>query len=261
MKLVDIHKKLFAVPDCWNELTGPQLVQVMEVFENPGELDEARLKLLQIITGMKRWRMKLVPPAALMDVIYLGDFIITENTLTKNLLPQYKSFYGPADDFGNLLMCEFTYAEDYFLRWKQGEEKDESLLNALVAVLYRKAKKNYDKKKNEEGDVREKFNEHVCNYHAKHTVKNWPLQTRKAITHWYDGCRSKLSKDYPDVFSGSGGEPAKYGLVSMMLNVAEKGTFGDFDKVEQKPVRLVMVQLDEMVQEAKKMEQQMKNVK
>jgi hypothetical protein len=256
-----LNKKYYSVPTKWNELTAKQLVKIISIFEKPGEVTEARMKLLQIITGISMWRWIFVSADELNDALYLTDFLIGENSLTKNHLSNYKGFAGPADDFENLLMCEFAYTEDYFLRYRaafplQGEPKGAGvdLLNQLVAVLYRKTKRGYNKAINKDGDARAEFNEYVCKYHAKRSIASWPLNVKLAIAHWYDGCRTKLVNDYAEVFSGGEGEPAKYGLVSIMRNVAEKGVHGNFKDVEKLHVRMVMLELDEMMSEARKLQ-------
>jgi hypothetical protein len=102
------------------------------------------------------WRWLFISADELNDALYLTDFLIGENSLTTNHLLKYKGFAGPADDFENLLMSEFAYTEDYFLRWRalavlplQGEPEGAGagveLLNQLVAVLYRKIKRGYNK--------------------------------------------------------------------------------------------------------------------
>lgn len=250
MIVTNINSKWYKCPAEWNDLTGKQLVKVVTVFENPGEVIEAQLKLLKIITGMNLWQWIRSAVDDLADRFHLIDFLIKENGLTKNLLPKYKGFAGPADDFQNLSMSEFVYSEDFYLRWKEDESKTE-LLDQLVAVLYRKQKPGYDEEMNEDGDVRLKFNEYVCKYHGLRSIKRWPLNVKKAIAYWYDGCRKKLVNDFSEIFTGSGGEPAKYGLLSIMTSVAEKGTFGPLEKVEGQYVRLVLMKLDEMMMEAK----------
>ena len=65
-----------------------------------------------------------------------------------------------------------------------------------------------------------------------------------------------MIKDFPEIFNGGGGEPARWGLISMMRNVAQRGVHGHFDAVEQNPVRMIKMALDDMVPEHKAMHQQ-----
>jgi hypothetical protein len=251
---VFIHKKYRSVPTTWNELTGKQLVQVIEVFDMDEELMPARLKLLKILSGLSWWQWVFADADELNDSLHLVDFLIKENALTKNVLPIYKGFAGPSDNFENLLMEEYVYSEAFFEKYA-AEPSNVEALDDLIAILYRPRKKGYDTALNSKGDVRLPFNEFECRHYAQQEVAFWPLKVKRSILHWYEGCRGQLAADYPDVFSGSGeGDPAKYGMVSVMRNVAEKGIHGNFKDVEKLPVRMVMLELDEMMTEAKNIE-------
>ncbi|RYZ62350.1 MAG: hypothetical protein EOO14_02530 [Chitinophagaceae bacterium] len=255
MTTIQLNKKTYSVPTTWNELTAKQVVKVVDLLSRETDVHEGYLRLLKILTGMSWWRFINTKAERFADFFYLVEFLVKENTLTKNLLPKYRGFVGAADDFENLLMCEFAYTEDFFLRWKE-DETNETLLNQLVAVLYRKPKRFYNERTNKDGDARQPFNEYLSRYHAGAAIGSWPLKTKRAIAVWYDGCRTKMMKDFPNVFNGSGGEPAKYGLVSIMRNVAEKGVHGNFKEVEKLHVRMVMLELDEMMTEVQKIKQQ-----
>lgn len=251
-----IHNKWRSVPDKWNDLTVKQLVQVLSVFGNTDDVVQAKLKLLKIITGLNWWQWVNASADELNDRLHLVDFLIKENTLTRNLLPSYRGFAGPADDFENLVMSEFVYTEAFFQQ-KADNYADVEALDNLISILYRKKKKGYDSDRNQDGDIREPFNEFVCKHYAKDEVCFWPLKVKECIFFWYEGCRSKLAADFPEVFAGGEGDPAKYGLVSIMRNVAEKGVHGKFEDVERKPVRLIMLELDEMMTEAKNLKDSM----
>lgn len=248
-----VNKKWCSVPTNWNELTAKQLVAIVNVFESAGDVYDVRVKLLMKITGMGTLQWIFCKAAEINELLYLTDFLIKENTLTNNPLASYDDFAGPGSDFENLLMCEFVYTENFFLKWKEGEGNLE-LLDQLVAVLYRKKKRGYNESINKDGDVRISFNENECRYYARKKIKRWPLSVKKAIAFWYDGCRQKMIDDFPDVFTG-GGEPAKYGLLECMYDVAKEGAFGVFNEVEKLPVRMVMVSLDKEIRDAQKLKQ------
>lgn len=254
MTIIQPYKKLYTVSTAWNELSGEQLLQVMKAFGNKryNEL-QLLLKLLKILAGMD-WFQFLKLGVRLEEFIYLVAFLFTDNNLTKQLLPYYhckktgNKFYGPADELNNLVMKEFVFSEDYFMRWSDDKENIE-LLNEFVAVLYRPVKNKYDFKKNPDGDCRIAFNENVCAWYAKDEIKHWPHHVKMAIATWYSHCRQKMIDDNPDVFGGSG-EPAKYGLIEVMHNVAEEAVFGNFKEVENQYVNLVLISLNIAVQKA-----------
>ncbi len=266
MKLIELNKKHYNIPERWDELTEKQLLKVMDVLflKNYEEAEKLLLKLLQVITGVGTYNFSKWQVEEAEEYLYLLVFLLQPDfAFTKNVIPFFKydgvKHYGPADALDNLRMKEFVNTEHLFTAWMEGEKKDEQLLNELVAILYREAPAGYDFDFNRNGDKRMSFNENICKYMAKHSVAYWPMNVRLAIATWYDGCRRKIVAVNPDVFEGGSGEAARYGLVSVMLNVAEGGVFGAFEKVEEQYVHLVMMQLNELVDKAKKMEKEMKS--
>jgi len=280
MVSIELNNKHYDIPQEWNELNYQQLLQIMEtLFLKKYTADEGLLKLLKTLCNMSYFDFfntpvttcvkrvgilgKKVEVTGMDEYLYLTGFIFdNEIKLTKQLMPQYDNLYGPADECSNLIMQEMVFTEDYFTRWKEDQEQID-LLDNLCATLYRPLRVNkdgseYDININPEGDCREEFNMNKCNHLAEHKIKNWPMKAKLAIATFYDGFRTTLVENNPEVFGGEGGEPAQYGLISTMLRVAKEGVLGDFEKVEKQYVNLVMIQLNESIAEAKAIEKQMK---
>ena len=263
MTQIEINKKNYPIPQNWNEINQRQLLQVMKVlFLKKYPAEELVIKLLHVLTGATTAAFYRWPAEEVDEFLYLTKFFLTqEMNFTKNHLPSYKyshtEFYGPADHLDNLRMKEFTLTEDLYLKWfdsfiSEDQKKDIESLNELVAILYRPAPAKYDHDLNPDGDHREKFNQNISCHYARTYVKQWPMKVKLAIATWYAGCRQNIVKINPDVFEG-GGDPARYGLVSVMLNVAESHVFGDFEKVEDQYVNLVMMQLNSLVDKARQL--------
>lgn len=258
MRIIELNKRLYSVPENWNELTGPQLLQVMEVLYGNYEVDAARLKLLKILTGITWFRFFMAPLAERAEHLHLCHFLINGNDLTRQLLPVYKGFHGPADDFNNITGEEYVFSEDFYFKSFEIDEKartrimNEQYLNELVAVLYRPKKRGYDLKLDKDGDARQVFNQNVCAYHAKYTIVKWPLAAKLAVFTWYETCRKNMIDQNPEIFAGGSGEPAKYGLISVMRVIAEGGIHGTFEAVQKMYVKMWMVELNEKAEEAKR---------
>ncbi len=257
MKLAEINKRLYTVPESWNELTGPQLIRVMKVIYSEESADTALLSLLRIITGMSWWRWCRVPVWEKMEFLYLTYFLISSNTLNKNLLPNIGNFYGPADEFNNITGDEFVFSEDFYFKCFTTDENgqrvfDEKGLNQLVAVLYREKKPGYNTKINPDGDARQPFNQNICAYNAEHTIRKWPMAVKLAVFTWYEVCRQEMIEQNPEIFSGGSSEPARYGLISVMRVIAEGGIHGNFEDVQKMYVKMWMVELNEKHEEAKR---------
>lgn len=252
MVTININKIFYSIPSTWNELNGRQLIEVIQTINRQGIfLLDAQVRLLKTLLNLTWWRMWLAGAASFDDKLYLTDFLLQENTLTKNLLPTYKGMYGPADDFGNLLICEFIFTEQNYQAYNETANND--ALNSLVAILYRPCKKRYNRKRNPEGDIREPYNDNLTALYAAQ-VSRWPVVVKLAILHFYEGCRQKLQQDFPEPFSGGSGEESKYGLWSVMRGVAERAVHGDLKQVEKMYLKEFMMELTELMAEARRIQ-------
>lgn len=257
MKTIEINKRIYLVPEKWNELTGRQLLQAMDILYSDQATETALLQLLRIITGMGWYRFFRCPLDQKAEFLDLTYFLVNESDLTKNVLPEFDKLYGPADDFNNITGEEFVFSEDaYFKSFIPATETDprviiEDGLNGLVAVLYRQKKKGYDLARNADGDPRQPFNQNICEYNAKHIISKWPRSAKLAVFTWYEACRKQMIDSNPDIFTG-GGEQARYGLISVMRVIAEGGIHGTFEQVQKMYVKMWMVELNEKYEESKR---------
>lgn len=223
------------------------------------------IKVFKILTGISWRKFFCIKATEVAEYLYLvEDFLKLETpNITRQLMPCYRKYffqkrlYGPDTEISNLIMSEFTLAEHYFQLWNEERENVE-YLNQFIAVIYRPAKERYNFSLDEDGDCRVKLNENVAKYHAKKYIRHWPLKIKLAISLWYGACRQQMVDENEEVFGG-GSEPAKYGLVSLMLGIAEKGRHGTFAEVEQKNIHLMMMDLTETILEAKRQEAALKS--
>lgn len=253
MTTIEIKGRTFQVPTTWNELSFKQLVKVVEIVYGDYPVTMGKLLLFKTIAGFTDLQWAFVTPDEVDDLLYLVDFIGSDTKLTRQLVPRQGRFTGPADSFNNLVMHEFVFTEDHFFRFKDGESIEH--LNNLVAVLFRPVKKGYDTTKNLDGDARIPFNENLCLYNAKRKIAKWDINIKLAILTWYEACRIQMVEDFPEVFKDDGtGDPAKYGLLSMMRNVAAGGVHGNFSAVEGMYVKMALIELDEMLTESRQIE-------
>ncbi len=270
MTIVEIGNKLYPVPQKWEELSFQQLADVLPVLYSDKELDQGRLQILKVITGITWFRLKVAGAADYQDKLYLVDWMLQENTLTKNLLPLYRNrwgygpnYYGPADDFNNLLISEFIFTEQYYHQYRYEDATPSAnvdALNKLVAVLYRPGKKGYDRHRNPDGDIREPFNDNLIPYQSR-LVAAWPFEFKQAIGFWYEGCRNQLLKDFPKVFGGSGGGESVYGLWDILFNIAEKNVMGDMHMVEGQLLKTVLMVITKTIHDAEQLEKMYKKGK
>jgi hypothetical protein len=250
----------YALPDEWNELTRKKLLAVIKVmYLAPGD-DAGVLQMFRALVQIPWWQFYMMRTPNLIDAAYEATaFLLKENTLTKNLIPFYKGFAGPSDQLGNVRMGEFCFSEFYFLQYKHNSlDKD---LDLLVATIYRPRKHwlFYNYRKNFEGDFRKPFSPHTIRYYAEDIAK-WPRHVKLAIYHFYEGARAEKILGNPKVFDSSDGEESLYGLWSVMRSIAKSGHFGDLDKVQEQYIDTMLMELNETVAEAEKIEMERNKV-
>ncbi len=256
MKALWYHtNKKIVVAKSWDELTTKQYLKIVKLLHaGLSDPDLALDKALFILSKKLKLFFLMLPVDIRARMHEHAAWIFTQKDLTKQLLPRYKNFYGPADDFTNLRMIEFHAAEMAYYRLE--EEKDVDALNELVAILYRPAKKNYDIKKNTEGDIRVTYNSNETEFFKKQIAK-WPLNIKRAIRMWYDGCRQSLEENYRPAFEGGDTSYKDYydGMYGMIRSIAEKKTYGDFDKVSEMYVALAFKEIAETKLEEEELKQ------
>jgi hypothetical protein len=258
MTIIELNKRIYTVPTKWDELSSRQMMRAVAVLYGNQDVNTTLLLLFKILTGMSWLRFFLTKAEDKEEFFYLCFFLVNETGPVKNVIKEYRGLYGPDDDFNNITGDEFVFSEDHYFAFINSEHTDLDALNNLVSILYRKPKPNYDRDINPDGDAREPFNQNVSAYSAKHSIKHLPLNFKLSVFHWYHACRHKMIADNPDVFHGAGGDPAKYGLISIMRTIAESGTYGDFDKVQKMYVKMWMMELNEKIEEGKRIEKSIK---
>lgn len=158
------------VAERWDELTGKQLEQVMEVlYLQRGQRDK-QILCLKALMGI-RWHLLFgIDDADIDGMLWLTDFLFEDINLQKNLIGSVKVgsgvYYGPQDGMKGLTAAEFMSTDRYFMNYikctevrkgtsetlapRASKKRDRSKvfvdghdgdhwLNLFVAVLYRHA--------------------------------------------------------------------------------------------------------------------------
>lgn len=252
------NRKIF-LPENFDELSVRQFIALAEILCTTADEIILKVNALRILSGLSVFRWRLLPAAAVEKSLSYTDWVFDQMIITKQLLPVYKGHWGPVHDFDNLKMKEFHLSELHYRDLVGSDSKD--ALNLLVAVLYRKPRKWYNRKKDPEGDIRLPFNHNELEYRASKIAK-WPLPVKQAIFLWYDSCRERLIDDNPLVFK----EPVKHsfesqfdtGLYGMIRSLAGE-KLGPVEKIEEMYVHTAMLELGLIREEEKYLDEQLKS--
>lgn len=252
MKTLFYDSGSITVAEDATELNGTQLVQLAKLFHSEMNMLRASLAALKIL-GNKSWfAFKRMPGDAKQYCLQYVQWIFQEWNLHRQLLPKYKKYYGPKDELLNLTLSEFYFTETAYADIVEDATGD--ALNNLIAVLYRLPKKRYDKQKDFEGDIRQPFTAAAISYYAKKTA-TWRPEVKQAILLFYDGCRKKISEDYPEIFqsSSSSDDADMFGILRGLAG----GKYGDFEKVEQLPLHTALREIQCLIAEEERMKMEL----
>ncbi len=254
MKKIIYHKnKSFLLPENVEELTGKQFIGIAGLLHQEYTTYlKASLSALRILSGMSRWKFLRLSNEVKLNSLEHVQWIFDKISITKNLIPVYKKFYGPAEELNNMTLAEFHFAEQYYLQIK---ENDYSALPHLIATIYRKAKPGYNKSLDKDGDVRQKFNSNIVDHYAAKIAK-WPDAVKFAILIFYDSCRDQIAKENKEIFSG--GTDDGLGMYSVMRGLAGP-KFGDIEKVEEMLLHNALLELNLIREEEKELERRLKH--
>lgn len=252
-------RKPLVLPGEWEEVNSKQLKRLAVLLHTGLEKTDAEQKALFILSGKSLLGFLLLPLDLRHRAQQYAKWVFGGTDLTIQLLPKYKKFYGPDSNFGNLSMVEFHYAESAYSELVA--TKDEKYLVELIAVLYREGKKNYDYKRNIEGDCRQAFSHGLFEYGQK-KIKQWPKDVKLAILLWYDGCRQTLIKSFPEIYpkTNKASKMQFEGLYKMMRSVAGE-KYGTIPEVEKLSVHTAHLEISCMLEDQAAMKTEMDKIK
>lgn len=271
MITINVHKHFDSrdssqvyLPESWDELKGEQLLNVAEALYKYPEADERHAHICRALIGKQ---VRTLPPMTLLtDIFPLIQWVYEPPTFTIQKIPAiragFRTYYGPETAFYNIRLIEYDFADrelyQYLHAREQGQDGAEQFLWRFVACLYRPGKWLYNRKKDKDGDVRIKFNENTLNWHAGILRRNLPAGFAYAVLLWYKACRKFITVQYSRVFDGT--EDENYQPVdelpnhfNLMRKIAEKGTYGRYDEVEQLYLHTALLEIEKSIIEADEM--------
>jgi hypothetical protein len=215
--------------------------------------------VLQILLDKNDLSFAKIPRDAKARMTQYIDWVFAANTLTEQHIKSFNGYCAPKSEFDNLTLAEFHFTE---LFYRQIIDGDGHALDKLIAVLCREPKKDYDFKRDVDGDARAAFNANVINYSANRISKTFPAKVKTAILMWYDGCRQHLAELYPDAFSAPGAKETsdELGMYDMIRSLSGD-RFGTINEVEKVFVHTAFVEIEKIIEENRKTEAQLKLLK
>jgi hypothetical protein len=243
------------MPLKWNALTTKQIFFVMKMFMKGLKKDiflilaicnfvkiktAGRSKFIgseQCYPFKKRFKKFFLSCEEIIMIKRKLYFLLQDSKLTKNPIPKFKmflkSYYGPENNFYNITLREFIFAEMNFTSFVKSKEL--KYLNNIIATLWRKQVKPYKPNNvNYKGDRREHFNDFLL-FKRSRKIRFLRKYKKMAIFTFYSGCRSSLQNEFPHIFSSDngGGTKSTKNLATQMLALVRAVNSGDPTKNEK----------------------------
>ncbi len=144
----------------------------------------------------------------------------------KNALKKYqdKKLFGPMNGLKNVSLYElattFTLFENYL------QTKDESIIDTLIATLYRPKKRPTEKnlESGYEGDFRLPYLKHESTVAQRvPTVQRFHVLAKALVVFWFASCRQEIIESYPNVFvqNTSDRKTNNYGWGGVIMQLSE----------------------------------------
>lgn len=263
---IQINNKFIEVPDSWYEMTLRQkytachfiMSNYDKMIEDLDEIHLLKLLLLEAITDFSsedviEFRKSMIKAEGAEYGLLIADdllksmtssifeFIWTENednelrieltmlecpytTLTGTFKGEKHKFYAAKDELDNITFYEMITIFEYLDQYQK--TKNESLLNKLIAVVYRPKKQ--DTRENKESGFHGDWRLPYRNYESTvaqraEIIATIPKETKSLILLWLMSCRDNITYHFNRIFSGGGsGEQSSWSEV--LLSLAENMT-------------------------------------
>ncbi len=233
----------FTAPETWNEVSERQLLLWLSVLYGRAE-EEGKLALsVPIFYGLSTKHYKALAPHQRLQIAPTLRKLFKENTLNVWLIRSFRlhfrKYYGPADKLSNLTAHEFfNICEPLY--WQYKKKGDDSTLNALCAVLYRRKRSGIV-----DNDIREDITDAGIALRAKR-FKGLAKLYKLAILFNYEGCRNFITAKFPEAFEGKGGQTKRRKDVTLAL---AGGPLGDHGATKKSNLYTFLEQLVNLIEQ------------
>ncbi|MCU0336345.1 MAG: hypothetical protein MUF12_00650 [Sediminibacterium sp.] len=153
-------------------------------------------------------------------------------------------YYVFSEGFSDSDAVDIAWANLQYISFAHPENRNVEAVYELIATLCRPERPDIESFKHSadwDGDIREIYNAQRTKERAK-IFKDLPMGITIAILQYFEAQNRVFLETYAQMFGDDGSEP-RYdngmGWVTMLMNVADKGTFGNFNDVCHQNVHLI----------------------
>lgn len=249
MHVIQVGKKKIEVADSWEKVKPSamlKLVPLVFCYEPSWAL---KVECLKILLPLEKSIWQKLTPEQVYDMLKVVQWL-WEKPMKVSPLTSFK-YHGveyllPEPRFANCSAIEFAQA-DYYFRQFCKPTPDMKALNKLIGTLCRPADTRADQSDPEwKGDPREKYNSKHCDTRAL-AFEHLPLAIKVLVLQYTAASFGEVQRQYKIIFESGGKGKSGAGAVPVwlacLLEIAEKGTFGDWEKTCFTPIHTILLYL------------------
>jgi len=248
MHVIEIGKRKKEVADSWDKLKPSQMLQLVPLvfcFEKSWAL---KVECLKILLNLEKSIWRKLTPDQVYDMLVVVEWLWTTPMKVSPVTSfQYKGgeYLLPEPRFANCSAIEFAMADFEFRKFCK-PKPDLKALNKLIGILCRPADQRIDQAHPDwNGDPREKYNSKHADARAI-LFAGLPMAVKVLVLQYTAASFAEIQRQYKDIFetggkgSGAGSVPA---WLACIMEIAEKGVFGDWEKTCFTPIHTILLYL------------------
>lgn len=238
---IKINGHKYYCPQNWKDVKIHQMIHLFRHLMNPPD-DRYQMQLfaLMAFTGISSVYLFRMDPVVLRDLVSIVAFVNEDMLHAPVAKFKWKghTYYPAASGFRNVTGFEYADLENQLQMIISGNNAERALLRILANLYRRTDSKSDPKSADYAGDVREPFNSWVIDSRADEIIGISNEYVLSALI-FYLLNRNRIYDTYDKVFDHEDDtdlngpvvdRPIQIGITGMILELAETGMFGDFEK-------------------------------
>lgn len=263
---LQFDKKNFRMPERWDECSVDQIAKLSPLTQ--WKIDEItrseREYAVCVLMGCGEafWKDLTLELPQWHKLQQIADFAFTEKIVERpfeNFVHLDTEYLVFQEGFADTDAVDMAWANMQYLAFVNPDAPNTDALDELIATLCRPRRRDlkaFRESKEWDGDEREVYNGQRVKARAKE-LKTLSLGLKIAILQYFEAQNSMFLENYAQMLGDDGREP-RYGngmgWVTMLMSVAEKGTFGNFENVCYQNVHLIWTKCMDDTLDAKEQE-------
>ena len=259
----------FDMPERWEECSLEQIAKLSPLIhwkiEDITETEQEYAVFILLGCSPQFWNELTLEVQQYQALVKIARFAF-EQKIVERPFAEFKhqgiTYYVFEESFANSDAVDVAWANMQYLAFANPDEPNLDALDELLATLCRPARNDlheFQLSKDWDGDIREPYNGQRVKARAKE-FKSLDIGIKIALLQYFESQNTLFLESYANMMGDDGRAP-RYengmGWVTMLMSVAEKGTFGNFEAVCHQNVHLVWTKCLDDTLEAKEQERLM----